>query len=426
MDCKNQALCLFDEPPVQTDIKRNFYTEHYPKTSIIPGAPIEFEISKNHNEYINLANCRLNLKIKIAKTDKTAWDASADKVAFENLPMASLFEDVFCYLSGTQIQGGQHMYPYTAYLSTLLNYHPAAKMSHLRNWGWYEDEPKGFDSVANKGFKSRKALTDGGKSWYISGPLFLDMTRQGRYLLPQVDVGFKLLRAKSSFALESHSGEKYEYIIENCMLEVNRIEVLDTVISGHNKGMMKYNAIYPLKHIDPITYTVTKGKLFDNRDSLFTTQIPKFLCIGLVEHDAFNGTIEKNPFNFQHFNLREIGIYEDGEITPGRIMTVDYKNDDFARAYNQTMNALKYYNTDDSCGITMTHFGNGYNLYAFDLTADGNCDADHRNITKSGSITIKLKFTTALTEAINVILYPIFDAKLEITKLRDVIMSYSR
>ena len=84
------------------------------------------------------------------------------------------------------------MYPYTAYLSTLLNYHPAAKMSHLKNLGWYEDELKGFDSVANKVFKSRIALADGVKSWYISGPLFLDMTRQGCYLLPQVDVGFKL------------------------------------------------------------------------------------------------------------------------------------------------------------------------------------------------------------------------------------------
>ena len=110
------------------------------------------------------------------------------------------------------------------------------------------------------------------------------------------------------------------------MLEVNRIEVLDTVISGHNKGMLKYNAIYPLKHIDPITYTVTKGKLFDNRDNLFTTQIPKFRCIDHVEHGAFNGTVNIIPFNFQHFNLRKIGIYDDREITPGRIMTVDYKN----------------------------------------------------------------------------------------------------
>ena len=61
-----------------------------------------------------------------------------------------------------------------------------------------------------------------------------------------------VLNSKSSFALESHSGEKYDYTIEHCMLEVNRIEVLDTVISGHNKGMLKYNAIYPLKHIGPI------------------------------------------------------------------------------------------------------------------------------------------------------------------------------
>ena len=134
MESKSSALCLFDEPSIQTDIKRNFNTQHYPKTNITPGAPIEFEISKTPNEYINLANTRLNLKIKIVKTDGTAWDAAKDSVAFENLPIASLFEDVFLYLNGTQIQGGQHMYPYNAYLSTLINYHPSAKNTHLEAW----------------------------------------------------------------------------------------------------------------------------------------------------------------------------------------------------------------------------------------------------------------------------------------------------
>ena len=426
MESKSSALCLFDEPSIQTDIKRNFNTQHYPKTNITPGAPIEFEISKTPNEYINLANTRLNLKIKIVKTDGTAWDAAKDSVAFENLPIASLFEDVFLYLNGTQIQGGQHMYPYNAYLSTLINYHPSAKTTHLEAWGWYEDHPEEFDKATNEGFKSRKAQTDLGSSWIINGPLFLDMTRQGRYLLPQVDVNIKLLPAKSTFALISTALDNYDFRIQECMLEVNRIEVRDLVTAGHNKGLMKSNAIYPLKHIDPYTYTITKGKLFDHKDNLFTSQIPKFLCIGLVEHDAFNGNIKKCPYNFQHFGLREIGIYEDGEITPGRIMAPNYDNDDYARVYNQSMSAFKYYNTDDSNGITMAHFLSGYNLYAFDLTSDGNCDADHRNITKSGSITIKLRFNKALSSAINVILYPIFDAKLEITKLRDTIMSYSR
>ena len=78
---------------------------------------------------INLANTTLNLKIKIIKTAR--WDATAYSVAFKNLPIASLCEDVFLYLKGTQIQGGQHIYPYNAYLSTLIDYHPSAKKTHL-------------------------------------------------------------------------------------------------------------------------------------------------------------------------------------------------------------------------------------------------------------------------------------------------------
>ena len=426
METKSTALCLFDEQAVQTDIKRSYYTQHYPKTSITPGAPIEIEISKNQNEYINLANTRLHLKIKIIKTDGKAWAAGTDSVAFENLPIASLFQDVFCYLNGTQIQGGQHMYPYNAYLSTLINFHPAAKTTHLQAWGWHEDTPGKFEDAGNEGFKARKEHTDEGETWTVNGPLFLDMTRQARYLLPQIDVGFKLLPAKAAFALSSTAGKTYDYRIDHCMLEVNRIEVRDVVLSGHNKGLLKNNAIYPLKHVDPYTYTITKGKLFDNKDNLFTTQIPKFLAVGLVEHEAYNGDIKKTPYNFKHFDLRELGIYEDGEITPGRIMTPNYDEKDYARAYNQTMKSFQYYNTDDTNGITLAHFLEGYNLYAFDLTPDGNCDADHRNITKSGSLTIKMKFGKALPSTVNVVLYPIFDAKLEITKLRDIIMSYSR
>ena len=107
--------------------------------------------------------------------------------------------------------------------------------------------------------------------------------------------------------------------MEQCMLEFNRIEVRDTVISGHNKGMLKYNAIYPLKHIDPITYTVTEGKLFDNRDNLFTIQIPKFVCIGLVKHVAFNGIINEIPYNFNQFDLREIAFTKMERLHQGKL-----------------------------------------------------------------------------------------------------------
>ena len=55
----------FDEPPVETDIKRNFYTEHYPKTSIIPGAPIEFGISLTRNAMRNFGEVSTSLKSRV-------------------------------------------------------------------------------------------------------------------------------------------------------------------------------------------------------------------------------------------------------------------------------------------------------------------------------------------------------------------------
>ena len=426
METKSSALCLFDERPVQSDIRSNFSTPFYPKTNITPGAPIEFEINGTPEEYVDLAESRLQLKLKIVKPDGTAL-AAADSVAFINMPISSVFQDVFLTLGDMAVEGGQHMYPYNAYLSTFLNFHPSAKKVQMEAWGWHEDTPTKFDDFGtNEGFKARQTETDSGASWEISGPLFLDLTRQNRYILPQTNIRLKLLPAKAEFVLHSKKGSKYDYRIESCILHIHRIRVNDSVISGHNKGLLKQNAKYPINHIEATSYTITKGTVWDNKDNLFLSQIPKFIAIGFVEHDAFNGAIEKSPFNFQHFGLKELAIYIDGEITPDRILAPDYTNEEYADVYNCSMNALKYYNTDDSNGLTLTHFSGGYNLYAFDLTSDGNCQAAHRNLNKSGSLRITIKFATALTQPINVVLYSLFDTKIEITRLRDVILNYAR
>jgi hypothetical protein len=53
------------------------------------------------------------------------------------------------------------MYPYRAYIETLLSYGPAAKESQLTSVMWYKDTPGQQDKRTkdNKGFTSRKELT---------------------------------------------------------------------------------------------------------------------------------------------------------------------------------------------------------------------------------------------------------------------------
>ena len=42
-------------------------------------------------------------------------------------------------------------------------------------------------------------------------------------------------------------------------------------------------------------------------------QLPTRIVISLVDNRAYNGDRQRNPFNFQHFNLNEIAVYLDGQ-----------------------------------------------------------------------------------------------------------------
>ena len=427
MSCKSSALCLFDDQEVQMDIVSNKMTDYHPTHIISPNTPIEFLIRGTPDDYIDLADLRILLRLKIKKTDGKAWDAATDKVNFVNLPLASVFQDVFLTIGDSQVEGGQHAYPYNGYLSSLLQFHPSAKNTHMQAWGWNEDTPGKFDDDANEGIKFRRKETDNGKIWEIMGPLFLDMTRQSRYLLPSTDIHLKFIPANSSFALQTTTATTtYDFSIERCVLYARRIQVMDAVISGHNKGLEKYNAKYPMHHISISNFSISKGMSTLTKDGLFSSQVPKMVVIGLLEHDAFNGNIKKSPFNFQHFDLKKIALYRNGEMTPAQTFSPDYDNGFFMRAYNNSMETLNYFNTDDSNGMTMEHFLNGYNLYAFDLTPDATNQGLHRHLIKSGSLRLEMDFSNPLPHPVTVVLFAVIDAKLEITKLRDVILSYSR
>ena len=425
MSIKSTALTLFDDADVQMDITRGVRVDYYPTHNITPGAPLEFNIPGTPDEYVDLGDIRILLHLQIKRKDGKGFDGS-EKVAFINQPISSCFQDVFLKIADNQVEGGQHLYPYNAYLSSLLQFHPSAKKTHMQAWGWNEDEPGKFDDLtSNDGFTQREKETNKGKKWEVMGPLFLDMTRQPRYLLPATNLHLKLLPAKPEFVLLGDA-DAYKYEITKCEIQVPRIGVMDTVISGHYKGLEKFNAKYLLNHVDVTTFTITKENRHFIKDGLFQSQVPKLLIIGLLEHDAFNGNVKKNPFNFKHFNLNKIGLYRDGELVPGQILTPDYDDDFYTRAYNQTMSALNYFNTDDSNGMTMEHFKDGYNLYAFDLTPDGTAQGPHRHLMTTGSLRLELAFKKNLTHAITVVLFAIIDAKLEITKLRDILVSYAR
>ena len=427
MEVKNSALCIFDKPAVQTDFIKNQTVDYYPLSNITSNGPIEFTIPGSGEEYIDINDINIYILAKVTKADGTNIDSAADKVALNNLPISTLFQDVSLTLGETQIEGGQMCYPYLGYFNTVMQFTPAAQRSHMLSQGWCKDEAGKFNDASNKGFAHRSKMIKDSKTFELMGPLFLNFFRQGQYLISQTSLRVKLLPSKPEFALNAF-GKTTEFKIQfqEVILYVPRFTINPSVINGHAAGLKRQNAIYPLHHAEVTTYTIPKGQQSYTKDRLFPEGAPKLLMIAMVENDAFNGNIAKNPFYFQHFDLKKLALYRDGTSVPGRPFTPDFANGKILRSYMQLMRTFDYINTDDTNGLTPDEFGNGYTIYAFDLTADKQVTATHRQPITTRNLRLELTFEKDTPTTINVLLYAVYDSMIEITQLRDVITHYTR
>lgn len=127
----------------------------------------------------------------------------------------------------------------------------------------------------------------------------------------------------------------------------------------------------------PVKYTISKNELKMNTipkgstefywDNIFPQAIPDRIVVALVDQKAVNGDYTTNPFNFQHFNLTDVGIYINGESVPGRPLKTDFTAGHYSSAYARLFEASGKWNHDAGLVITRDNFGNGYSLFVFTI-----------------------------------------------------------
>lgn len=423
--CNKSELALFEERPVQTDIEGYTMSKVYPLNPVSASSgPIEFHIEGNGDSYIDMDNLFLYVKFKVTKEDGTAL-AATDKVFPTNNLLHSMFSDITCLMNGTQIEGGNHMYPYKAYLTNLLLFGEGAKKNQLQMSGFAKDTAGKMNDAANTGFTTRQTWISASRTHDLMGPIHLDICHQGKLILPQVDVRLKLTRTKNDFVLVSLKPDdttdalKAKIKIEEAFLKVRRVQVASDVIRLHEGHLSRQNAVYPYQRTEMYTYTISTGSQSHVKDGLFAGQMPKLLVMGFVNNDDYNGKYESNPYVFRHKNVNYIGLLRDGMPIPHMALTPDFANLMVGEEYMNLMDAMELGAEDGDIDISRNDFANGYSLFVFNLSPD-KAIAGHGQPMRDGNLRIELKFKQALDKAINVVLMAIFDGELQISRLRKV------
>ena len=431
--CKSECE-LFSVPPTQTSIESSSYIEFHPVSTIAHGLPIEFSVSGSGQEYIDLANTLLYVRVKITRANGTDID-DTDVVGPVNLTLHSLFSEMEVKLNDTLVSSLDSTYAYRAYLETLLSYGKDAKSSQLTMSMYYKDTAGAMDAIAlvganatNAGLVKRHGFFQTSRPVDLVGRLHVDMAFQQRLIPSDVGLKLKLQRTKDSFALlATGAAPTYKILIQECKLFVRKVKVSASVYLAHAKQLEVQNAKYPITRIVCKTFTVSANNLNIVQESLFNGQLPVRMLIGMVDNDAFNGAYGKNPYNFKNFDLAQIKIVLDGTQQHIKPLEIDYTADapQFVQAYLSLFEGTGKFGKDEGIDIDRQEYPNGFTLYAFDLTPDQS-ERDHLNLQREGTVRLEARFKTPLPNTINVVVYAEFENFVYIDKHRNVIYDYSK
>nr|KAG5708770.1 hypothetical protein BaRGS_031924 [Batillaria attramentaria] len=396
-------------------------------SDVVAHRPIEFIVKGAGEDYLDLGNSYLHVGAKIVKPDGGDLAAGDDeKVGPVNLWLHALFSEVDITLNGTQVTTTTNTYPYRAYLETLLNYGEDAKKTQLAASMFYKDTANQFEKVAggdNKGMRDRKRKTNRSRVVDMIGRVHADLFSQEKFLLNGVDLRMRLTRSKDAFSLmaveDGGAYPQYRVQIVHASLFVRKCKLNPAVVLGHARALEKATAKYPIQRVVTRVISIPAGNLNVVQDNLFLDQLPKQLFIGLVDSTAFNGHYAGSPFEFKHYHLNFLALYQEGKQVPVKALKPNFVNGEYMRSYMSLFSGTNTSWKDVGNTISPSDYDKGYTLYGFDLTPSL-VDGNQAELIRAGSLRLEMSFALGLQAPVHVILYAQFDGLIEIDKSRQV------
>ena len=256
----------------------------------------------------------------------------ASKVGFANYPIANLFNQVDVILGGKLISSATNTYAHRIILEVLLNYDKEAAESQLGcglfctvTAGQMEEMDITADPVLNTGLGTSSERTKTSKTVELQGRIHSDLFNQEKLILNGVELTVKLHRHKPEFCLLSaDTAPAYKITIVDAIFYVKKIELTPSVFNAINTVLNDKNAQYAITRTTPKVFTVPRGQQSQHIDNAFLGEIPKRIAVCMMDNDSYNGNYKKNPFNFQHYNLTQIGISVNGEEIPFKSLKLNF------------------------------------------------------------------------------------------------------
>jgi len=429
METIKQNFQYFGPQKMQTYITRSFMREYSPISAIQHKAPIRFTVPGSDSLYLDLTKSFIYLRAKITLNNGNNIGAN-DEVGPINLTLHSMFSSIEIQLGGKLISDTNGLYPYRAYLETLLNYNRDLQETQLETALWYKDVADQFQTFdctnngANTGLVSRARYFRQSAEVEMIGRPHSDIFQQELSILPNVSLDLQLIPSPDNFILVSPAPaaaqENYRLQILDIRFCVFTMELSNSMIIAHRQILNKTNARFPIRRVALKHISIPRGYQTAQYDNIFLGILPNRIAMVLISDAMMAGGYQQNPFNFQHYNLNHLCLYVNGEQFPSKPFTPNFANNLYIREYNSLFEAFGIQFSDHTVSISRSDYPRGFTIFVFNLNPDPQL---HETVTpfRTGGIRVEIKFAAPTAQTLNLLIYSEFNSILEIDKYHNVI-----
>ena len=420
VDSITSAINFFDIPPTNVSISKASVNQ-YLTLNPLNSKPYYFKVHATTN-YIDLSKCYLLTEMKIQKQDVNGNFINivdADDVSTIQMPGSTFIKNIKITINERETFEANNLYMYKAYFDSEFSFPLAAKNSYLGCTGYYSDVT-GTEHV--HGHASRKPLFGRSKTAQFLSRIDCDLFNQELYLINNIELGIEITPNDDDFLIYAPGAADtnvYRVEITSCRMFVKTVELMDGLALDVARKLENLPARYALRKSQMKALFITEGR-YELNANLFTEQVPRRVIFGMVENAAYVGTKSKNPFNFKHFNVREVSLMANGNCYPSTPFNLDFENGKYMRAYHEFMENLGYANSIETNGINCAQYKDGWTVFCFNLTCSLE-DEQCFDLIKNGTTSIHLKFSSPVPAGgISLIALGEVDSILTLDKFRTV------
>ncbi len=428
-----EQLFLFDMPTAQTAVENYAVMKYRPLSAIGENNALEFHVPPAGGMYLDVHNmsvyvqARVEPKVISMNEERGGLNGVSDDVmvnVINNLGH-SFFSEIEVYANQKLLSVNNYQYHHKAYIKTLLESSSDATESQLTAGMFHLDTPGHLNSLDPRDFRNRGAMARYkvvmmNQKFDTEVKPHIDIASINKYLLNGVELRFRLHRNRDELLLMVDPKTKAEYKITmlDCILKIPMVRVSPGILRGHGEMLATgLTAKYAMSKTDLRTFTIEKGATNYSNNNLFPGYSPKKIVMAMIASDAHAGHLQKSPFNYQDYKMRQLAITMGDQ--PVGTFQPDFSTHCDVQSFLNNFKANGKWHPEGSLPLTKWGFGLGYALYSVNL--DPTATMIGSSLLKTETARLDITFAEPLEESVTVLVYSECDRLLQMDQSRGII-----